>query len=291
MDLVRPNRRLFGFVAIAAAFVTLLSGCGFASHTTSRTSVVASGCGTVKSGVHLKLVLADTGPRPEVLGSKGAIVEVVSNWGDSKMSFPRAAPFDAVCEITRHRSRGGAATVVYKVVHARTIEFTSTYTHWTRRKMPFMAGVFSVAPPRKERLSGCSASQLIAGKATHEWGLGTINTASVYVQQPILNSGASCTVYLPKTIEAMNAKGIHRRIKVVIVLPTSFRIPSRGRSTITIGAWWPMVNLPRWKCAHPIANVTKVAIPLSAGDLQINLGVVWHRACKSPANTSLMQEN
>jgi hypothetical protein len=127
--------------AIGAAGAAFLVGCGSASHA----NFVANACGGAGSGVALKLVLSNVAPTPQVGGSSGATVEVVSSSHGNEMTFPAAHPSSALCEISQHRTSDGTAMVVYKALRPGAITFSSTYTHATQAMMPAMLGRLVVA--------------------------------------------------------------------------------------------------------------------------------------------------
>lgn len=140
--------------------------------------------------------------------------------------------------------------------------------------------------------AGCSARDFVLmGKASHAPGAAQLGGASVYVTQRIRNSGADCVLELPKTIQAVNAKGVGRVIQVLDTgYAMSFHIPHDGTATLVIGAWWPISGLKGVRsvpCHDAITDVTKVAIPFGEADLRIALGTVWREACKSPGSTSI----
>jgi hypothetical protein len=91
-------------------------------------------------------VLSDVAPAPRVRARRGAAIAVVSRYRGNEMTFPAAHPATAVCEVSRHRSRHGAATVTYKALRPATITFSSTYTHETQAMMPEMLGRLVVTP-------------------------------------------------------------------------------------------------------------------------------------------------
>jgi hypothetical protein len=56
------------------------------------------------------------------------------------MKFPAARPSADVCEISRHRSPTGAATVVYRAVRTGLVTFGSSYVQLTEDADPAMLG-------------------------------------------------------------------------------------------------------------------------------------------------------
>ena len=94
-------------------------------------------------------MLSDTSPLPRVSVPQGAAVEVLSSFESQQMTYPVAHPSTAVCELSRHRDRSGAATVVYRVLRARTILFISGYTHITAAMDPAMLGRVTVTRPTR----------------------------------------------------------------------------------------------------------------------------------------------
>ena len=141
MNYSHPRWSMLYFVAAPAA-AAFLVGCGSGSDT----GFVASSCNSARTAVALKLVLRNVAPTPRVLGKEGAAVKIVSSYHGNQMAFPTAHPSKAVCEISQHRSRDGAATVVYKARRKATITFSSTYAHATEAMMPAMLGRLEVVP-------------------------------------------------------------------------------------------------------------------------------------------------
>jgi hypothetical protein len=122
-----------------ALALVVLAGYVFSS---SSGASVASKCTSARTEPGLKLVLSNESPTPQVRGRVGVVVvvEVVSSYYDGRMTFPTARPSNAVCEVSRHRSRDGAATVIYKALRETTVRFFSGYTHATDVADPAMMG-------------------------------------------------------------------------------------------------------------------------------------------------------
>jgi hypothetical protein len=99
-----------------------------------------AGCGSGKKAAALKLALRDSMPIRRLRVRNRAVVEVVSSFDRHRMTFPAAHPSNAVCEISRHRGRGGAAAARFRVVRPSTITFSSTYEQPTEAFMPAMLG-------------------------------------------------------------------------------------------------------------------------------------------------------
>lgn len=114
-----------------------LTGFLFSS---SSGATAASRCTSARTEPGLKLVLSNESPTPRVRGRVGVTVKVVSSYHDGQMTFPTARPSNAVCEVSRDRSRDGTATVIYKALRKATVRFFSNYTHETDAKDPAMMG-------------------------------------------------------------------------------------------------------------------------------------------------------
>jgi hypothetical protein len=146
---------------------------------------------------------------------------------------------------------------------------------------------------REDGRAGCSARDFaIDWNPTHGYGSpSTLGTKAVDVLIGIRNVGATCTFHLPETIEALDARGVSHTIEVVDTRSgMSDVIPRGAERTIMIRAWWRITGFPGLRpftCKGPIANVTRVAITFSIGDLPVALGTVWHTAWTSPASTSI----
>ncbi len=153
-----------------------------------------------------------------------------------------------------------------------------------------------VPPSRVPGVAGtCSASQFVLGKATSAPGFGTVGTTSVYVTQPLRNTGGDCVLDLPATIRVASATGAFQPVTVVNAgTGTSFTIRSGQSVSIVLGAWWwiggsadngTLLSAP--PCTDPISDITRVEFPVALGSIQIDLGTVWHEVCSSPASVSV----
>ncbi len=146
----------------------------------------------------------------------------------------------------------------------------------------------------------CSASQFVVGTAIYAPGGAPLGYAMEFDSLPLHNSGATCTFNLPGTVEVASATGpflVATAENVGVAgAPTTYNVPHGTTVTITLGAWWRLSSqqpLPGWttpQCnGEPIANVSRVAIPIDASNLQITLGNLWHwqEVCTTPANVSI----
>lgn len=141
----------------------------------------------------------------------------------------------------------------------------------------------------------CSAGQFVLGRATSAYGFGTFGTTSVYVTQPLRNTGGSCVLHLPGTMSVASANGPFQAVTVVDAgTASSFSVLPGQSLSVVLGAWWwtgghPDVGtpLPAPPCTDPISDVSRVEVRLASGSLQIDLGTVWHQVCSSPASVSL----
>jgi len=154
----------------------------------------------------------------------------------------------------------------------------------------------AASPPQVPSPGGtCSASQFVAGKATSDYGFGTLGTTVVFVTQPLRNDGPDCVLKLPETIGVASATGPFRMVGVVNAgTATSYPVKSGESLSIVLGgSWWVGVRpdngtpLPAPPCAGPISDVSRVAFPFSSGNIQIDLDITWHEVCSSPASVSL----
>jgi hypothetical protein len=141
----------------------------------------------------------------------------------------------------------------------------------------------------------CSASQFVLGKATNAYAFGTLGTTSVYVTQPLRNTGENCVLDLPGTIRVASATGPFQTVSVGNMgTAASFNIGSGQSLSIGLRAWWWLgvypdkgTPLPAPPCADPISDVSRVEIPLRSDSIEIDLDIPWHTVCTSPASTSL----
>ncbi len=157
-----------------------------------------------------------------------------------------------------------------------------------------------VAPSQVPSAGGtCSESQFVPGKATSAPGLGSVGTTSVFVTQPLRNTGGVCVLGLPRAIRVASASGLFQSVTVVNAgTATSFTIRSGQSVSIVLGAWWSTggstesgTPLAAPLCIDPISDVTRVEFPLARGSIQIDLGTVWHQVCPSPASLSVTVED
>lgn len=156
------------------------------------------------------------------------------------------------------------------------------------------------APSEVPGIGGtCSASQFTLDQATSAPGFGTVGTTSVYVTQPLRNTGSDCVLELPPTIMVASATGPFQSVTAVNAgTASSFTIRPGQSASIVLGAWWwtggstengtPLSAPP---CTDPITDVTRVRFPLALGSILIDLGTVWHEVCSSPASVSITVED
>ena len=140
----------------------------------------------------------------------------------------------------------------------------------------------------------CSASQFVVGTPIDSPGDATVYNQADFVTQPLYNSGAACTFNIPDTVEVASATNPFHVVRTDTGYATSYNIPHDTSVTVTLGASWripglqfPGSTLPT--CDAPITNVSRVAIPIDASNLQITLGNLWHwqKVCTTPANVSI----
>ena len=137
----------------------------------------------------------------------------------------------------------------------------------------------------------CSADRfVITAPATVTYGFGTAFTTSVYVRQPLRNTGGACVIRLPAKVGVTGPDG---RVAVVSAVnagnATSFKINAGQTLAIELGAWWPLPNAPdaaTW-CRDPVPGVTRASFPLATGVIVFDLGVTVREACPSPASMSV----
>jgi hypothetical protein len=149
--------------------------------------------------------------------------------------------------------------------------------------------------PMPSALGACSADQFVLGAATSAYGFGTLGTTSVTVTQALRNAGGNCVLDLPRTIRVASATGAFQAVGLVDAgAATSFNIQSGQSLSVVLRAWWSLViapsggtPLPTPPCADPTSDVSRVEIPVGAGNIEIDLDIPWHEVCTSPASVSL----
>lgn len=144
--------------------------------------------------------------------------------------------------------------------------------------------------PAGDAASLCLPSQLALGAPTHAPGFSSFGTQSEYVKQPVQNSGPTCTFPLPTTIEVASATGPFSTVPVLNAgNGTTYQLARGARTTITLGAWWPMPKTSTAaRCdATTVDDVSRVGVPLGTDALHIELGTVLPQACSSPPSMSI----
>jgi hypothetical protein len=152
----------------------------------------------------------------------------------------------------------------------------------------------ATATPVPVSAGACSASQFVLGQPTSEFGFSALGTKSVYVTQPMRNDRGACVLDLPGTIGVAPATGQFKTVNVANGgTASSFTIAAGQSFSIVIGAWWsvPAMGLTARPCSGPVEDVTRVQIPLSADNIRVELGTVWHEVCASPTTVSITVEN
>jgi len=143
------------------------------------------------------------------------------------------------------------------------------------------------ASSRGSRTPNCSAKQLVlVGRSLISSAPTPPGAVGVGTLHEMRNRGTSCVFRIPKTVVAINAKGIHRRVNVESTVNRI--IPWRSRPEISIGEILPTDVSPPSECRDPIREVTQVAVPIGNGFLDIHVaGSPWAYACKSPATVEV----
>jgi hypothetical protein len=141
----------------------------------------------------------------------------------------------------------------------------------------------------------CSASQIVLGTPTWGYGYGTLGTTAVYGTLPLRNIGGACVMALPAVIGVATATGPFHAVAVRNTgIATAWGSGSGESVPIMLGAsWWIGVKpdngtpLPAPPCNDPIFDVSRVEIPLATGAIAVDLPIVWHEVCSSPASVSI----
>ena len=157
------------------------------------------------------------------------------------------------------------------------------------------------ASPRKPGIPACSVRQLVlAGRAEAGSSTSGPGELTVPIDQPIKNVGPTCRMKAPGVfgtwpIQVENAKGVRR---TVTAQPFNFDDPSdvetlgvfprHERRLISLAATWPL-DKRVGHCKDEIKDVTKAAISLRGGYLQINGfgGYAWDSVCVSSPEVSI----
>jgi hypothetical protein len=140
----------------------------------------------------------------------------------------------------------------------------------------------------------CSASQFVLGKQTWGYGYGTIGTTVVFGTVPLRNVGADCVMALPTVIGVAAASGPFHAVAVRNTSPVTSWGSGSGQSLpIMLSASWPVGGQPSFSappCTDPIDDVSRIEIPLATGAIELDLPIVLHEVCTSPASVSMTFE-
>jgi len=148
----------------------------------------------------------------------------------------------------------------------------------------------SASPPPSLPKGACASSQLRVEKVTPDVELAEQGAERRFAIVRIQNTGEACTFKVPKTLEVASDTGPDHAVDVRYggygdgVL---FHIPA-GRSYIAISETWALSNWPPL-CSHPITQVKRVQIPLTAGTIKVHLQEPWKSVCASPSTTWMME--
>ena len=144
------------------------------------------------------------------------------------------------------------------------------------------------APGRGSRTPDCSAEQLVLVGHSYLTSApappGALVLGALHYMR---NRGARCMFRMPKTVVAINAKGIHRRVDLVEPILNRI-IPGRTLQSIHIAEVFASDMSVPSECKEPIREVTQVVVPIDKGYLRIHVtGLPWPYACKSPATVDV----
>jgi hypothetical protein len=120
-------------------------------------------------------------------------------------------------------------------------------------------------------------------------------TATVSVTQPLRNTGGTCTLRLPATIEVAGSAGSYVAADVSVSQGGASRVIAHGQTVgLALGSWWPSdgrklvaSSSPSW-CKTPVTGVTSVQVPLATGSLQFRLGDTFQGVCRAPGTLALV---
>jgi hypothetical protein len=150
----------------------------------------------------------------------------------------------------------------------------------------------------------CIADQFATEPATIAGQPASLGTAHVLVTQPLENTGADCVLAVPEVIGLasgsgpLTATGV-RNLGLSVCTngschheyPTSFKVESGQRFQILLSAWWwlPLADsVSHPPCEQALADVSKVAFPLSEGTVEIAWATgVLHEVCAAPPSLSV----
>ena len=165
----------------------------------------------------------------------------------------------------------------------------------------------------------CSASQLVLGAATTGFEFSTFESRHVFLDQPLRNADNACVLNVPGIIGVAPATGPFQPVNVGNVgypvcnndacsffNPTSHDVGAGQTLKIDLGNSWysgatdqnrqPLPSEP--PCFGPIADVTRLELPLAEGALTVDLSsisgiggsVPWRQVCSAPMSMTIAVE-
>lgn len=140
----------------------------------------------------------------------------------------------------------------------------------------------------------CTVRQLVLGEVTVAPGYGTLGTDSIFVTQPLRNTGIDCVFTVPVTIGVAATGGEFQMVAAQNTAASAVvGIPSGASTSIVLGAWWWVpghasgAGLSAPPCSGLVGDVSRVSIPVGSDALEVQLGTVWREVCTSPATVSI----
>lgn len=149
-----------------------------------------------------------------------------------------------------------------------------------------------VSPPVSPSVSGaCSSDNLQVTASRPAAGVAAEGTVLVFEVLTITNIGPECTVDSLPTLDVATATGDFVAVPVTLIDVAgagSITVP-RGSIEMTVGQTWPLPSpAGRDTCANPIADVTRLRIPLKGSDaVPVTLSRTWLEVCASAPTTTL----
>lgn len=157
----------------------------------------------------------------------------------------------------------------------------------------------------------CSASQFVVGEATSQFTFSTLYSRHVIVDQPLTNTGAPCSLALPKVIGLASATGPFAAVEIPnmghdvcvngdchYVYPTSFEIRSGQTVNLVLNAWWwspgrsdSATDPPAPPCGVAIDDVMRAEFPMAAATMiEVKWDTVLEEVCSSRVTMNITIE-
>jgi len=141
----------------------------------------------------------------------------------------------------------------------------------------------------------CTAVQLALGAQQPGTLFTSGGTATVSVTQDVRNTGGTCTLRLPATIEVAGSAGSFVAADVSASGGSESHVIAHDQMVaLALGSWWPsdghklMPSRSSSWCKAPVTDVTRVQIPLASGSIQFRLQDTFQGVCQVPGTLALV---